>query len=111
MQTQKSIVIYVYIAMNLSRTKHSTITKIMRNNNGVECLVRLLIVETETGIDVRVLSAIPVSNSTETTYKLAGFTEKTAPSELVSYNENPFAVLVNNLDFLVSQPTRAPSFA
>lgn len=96
--------------MNLSRTKQSIITKVMRNNNGVECFVRLLIIETETGIDVRVLSASPIATKSETVYQLSGFTGSIAPSERIVYSKNPFEVLINDLKFFVSQPTRAPSF-
>lgn len=97
--------------MNLLRSKQSIVTKVMRDNNGVECFVRFLIVETEAGIDVRVLSATPIAANTQTKYQISGVVEKNKPSEHISYSKNPFAVLVDDLKFFISQPTRAPSFA
>lgn len=104
--------------MHLVRSKQSIVTRQIRNNAGIELIVHFLVVETDSGIDVRVLSATPIAQPSQSQAKnskatplIAGPVAFSAPVDTISYIPKSRAVTFDDLGFFVSQPTRAPSFA
>lgn len=94
--------------MNLSRSKQSIITRIARNADGVDFVLRVLVIESEAGIDLRVLSATPLS--TEKAVRLDRPTLKSAvPLPVRSFFSRVISPFSDDYSFLTSQPTRAPS--
>ena len=98
--------------MNLSRVNQSIHTKIVRDKSGVDYLVSFLVIESEVGIDVKVISAKRVESAPE---------QKDTLCLPVCFKAPIFEVVKSNISnsvkspyfsidsFFVSQPTRAPS--
>lgn len=104
--------------MNLSRSKQSIITRIARNAEGVDFVLRILVVESEAGIDLRVLSATPLAQaqtagvpSDKKAVRLDRPAVKNAALLPVrSFFSRVISPFSDDFSFLTSQPTRAPSF-
>jgi hypothetical protein len=94
------------ISRHISNAKQSIIVRTITSQTGEKYLAHILVVETENGVDLRVLSVKPVNDVVEL---LPGgvssqhvFSQNTFLGKVVS----PF---VSDFTFFLSQPTRAPA--
>ncbi|MEY2664259.1 MAG: hypothetical protein RIT04_67 [Candidatus Parcubacteria bacterium] len=108
--------------MNLLNSRSKIITKVMTSQTGERALVHFLIVESETGIQVRVLKVEAINDSKQSTSATAS-TRTTAPllsltqispaiiATLSTRVRNIVSPFTTDFAFFISQPTRAPSRA
>lgn len=101
--------------MNLSRSRQSIVTRVLRSQSGELYRAQILVVENESGIEFRILSAQLIITADEASVKqkplsLPFVKVKSIPAILrrvfVSKIISPFAA---DVTFMMSQPTRAPS--
>jgi hypothetical protein len=91
--------------MNLSRINHSIISRIVTSESGDKYLVHFLMIESEFGVECKVLSAKKI----EDTVYIAGSILSPFVFNALKISPEYKARIIPNFSFFKSQPTRAPS--
>lgn len=102
------------------KTQRKIVERIVRTKTGQLVRAVFLVAECDGELRVRLLSAVPVSDSKATSYQLPATSfslclkGKCVKSSAVTAERHIFTETVspffNKFEFFVSQPTRAPSF-